>query len=451
LPDAPNLADRGHRLRRRQHALRYEGAREGRGRGGPYVGSGPGGGRGRRGVTRGRGFRGLHGEAQGAGDGRGLPGGVPIREAVPRGLRCAAGDLRRLRGVARGGGPRPAARERAPLQGRGPEGATHGLERVVAGARPPGVERSRWGVLLFCPLLLPGAGGTGGSDRGDRVRGALLRGRGAREPRRGAVSPGEEQRGGVGPLRELSGVVEDALMAFTVFPAIDLRGGKCVRLVQGDFGRSKEYDADPVSRAREWERRGGEAVHVVDLDGAKEGRPVQADLIGKISRAVGVPVQAGGGIRSIEDIRRLREAGASRVVVGTAAVEDRDLRLRAVEELGPALVVAVDARSGVVATHGWQRSSGVPLLEMAEEISEDGVASVLYTDVARDGVGTGAALEDTAALARVVPTIASGGVRDEGDVAALSRLDGVVGVVVGTALYEGRASLEDLIRAARTG
>ena len=240
-------------------------------------------------------------------------------------------------------------------------------------------------------------------------------------------------------------------MAFTVFPAIDLRGGKCVRLVQGDFGRSKEYDADPVSRAREWERLGAEAIHVVDLDGAREGRPVQADLVGEISRAVEVPVQAGGGIRSIEDARRLREAGASRVVVGTAAVESRDLRLRAVEELGPALVVAVDARGGVVATHGWQRSSGVPLLEMAEEISEDGVASVLFTDVDRDGVGTGAALEATAAIARIVPTIASGGVRDTADVTALTGLDGVVGVVVGTALYEGRVELEDLLRAARSG
>ena len=239
-------------------------------------------------------------------------------------------------------------------------------------------------------------------------------------------------------------------MAFTVFPAIDLRGGRCVRLVQGDFGRCKEYDADPVARAREWELRGATAIHVVDLDGAKEGQPVQVGLVGEISRAVGVPVQAGGGIRTIEDIRRLREAGASRVVVGTAAVEDSDLRLRAVEELGPALVVAVDARGGVVATHGWQRSSGVPLLEMAEEISDDGVASVLFTDVDRDGVGAGAALEATAAIARIVPTIASGGVRDAGDVAALSRLDGVGGVVVGTALYEGRVALEDLIRAAQT-
>ncbi len=237
-------------------------------------------------------------------------------------------------------------------------------------------------------------------------------------------------------------------MDFTVFPAIDLRGGRCVRLVQGDFGRSKEYDADPVERAREWERRGAAAIHVVDLDGAKEGRPAQTGLISGISAAVNVPLQVGGGIRTIEDLALLRHAGASRFVIGTAAVEDRNLRLRAIEEAGPSLVVAVDARDGVVATHGWQRSSGVPVLELAEELAADGVASVLYTDVARDGVGSGAALEDTAAIARFLPTIASGGVRDARDVTALARLDGVVGVVVGTALYEEQVSLEELLRAA---
>ena len=240
-------------------------------------------------------------------------------------------------------------------------------------------------------------------------------------------------------------------MDFTVFPAIDLRGGKCVRLVQGDFGRSKEYDADPVERAREWERRGASAIHIVDLDGAKEGRPVQTDLIARIADAVNVPLQVGGGIRTIEDLARLRRAGASRFVIGTAAVEDRDLRLRAVEEAGPSLVVAVDARDGVVATHGWQRSSGVPVLDLAEELAADGIASVLYTDVARDGVGSGAALEDTAAIARFLSTIASGGVRDARDVTALARLDGVVGVVVGTALYEERVTLEDLLQAANEG
>ena len=238
------------------------------------------------------------------------------------------------------------------------------------------------------------------------------------------------------------------LSGFTVFPAIDLRGGRCVRLVQGDFGRATEYDADPVERAREWESRGARALHVVDLDGAREGRPVQLGLVSEIARSVGVPAQVGGGVRTLEDLREVREAGASRVVLGTAAVESRELRLRAAEDLGPDLVVAVDARDGVVATHGWASSSGVGVLDLAEELASDGVATVLYTDVSRDGTSAGAALEETAAVASLVPTIASGGVRGTADVAALSLLDGVVGVVVGRALYEGVVTLEELLDAA---
>jgi phosphoribosylformimino-5-aminoimidazole carboxamide ribotide isomerase len=234
---------------------------------------------------------------------------------------------------------------------------------------------------------------------------------------------------------------------FTVFPAIDLRDGKCVRLRQGDFGRVREYDADPVERAREWERRGARALHVVDLDGAREGRLVQLGLVGEIARAVGVPVQVGGGVRTLRDLRSAREAGASRVVIGTAAVEDRGLRRRAVEELGDDLVVALDARGGIVATHGWRSSSGIGMLELAEELAADGVGTVLYTDVSRDGMGIGAALTETAAVARIIPTIASGGVRGAQDVIALSKIEGVVGVVVGTALYEGRVTLEVLIEA----
>lgn len=147
-------------------------------------------------------------------------------------------------------------------------------------------------------------------------------------------------------------------------------------------------------------------------------------------------------------MRAVLKAGAARVVMGTAAVGDRELRLRAVEEAGASLVVAVDAREGVVATHGWQESSGIGVLDLAEELAEDGAAAVLYTDVARDGMDTGAALEETAAVARVIPAIASGGVRDAADVTALAKISGVLGAVVGTALYEGQVMLEDLIRAA---
>jgi phosphoribosylformimino-5-aminoimidazole carboxamide ribotide isomerase len=223
-----------------------------------------------------------------------------------------------------------------------------------------------------------------------------------------------------------------------------------VRLEQGDFGRAKEYDADPVERAREWERQGAQAIHVVDLDGAEEGRLVQLELIRRIAGSVGVPLQVGGGVRSIEDLRAVRGAGALRVVIGTAAVEDRDLRLRAVEEAGASLVVAVDAREGVVATHGWLRSSGVSVVDLSKELTADGVASVLYTDVARDGMIAGAALEGTATVAKIIPTVASGGVRGTEDVATLSRTPGVTGVVVGTALYESRVTLEELIASVLT-
>lgn len=236
--------------------------------------------------------------------------------------------------------------------------------------------------------------------------------------------------------------------SFTVFPAIDLRAGRCVRLKQGDFERQKEYDADPVERAREWERRGARVIHVVDLDGAKEGRPVQLDLIGRMAAAVGVPLQVGGGIRTLEGVRAVTRAGASRVVMGTAAVLDRELRLRVVDELGIALVVAVDARDGVVATHGWEHTSGVDVLDLAEELSGDGIASVLHTDVARDGMDGGPALEATASVAAIIPAIASGGVRDARDITALANVPGVVGAIVGTALYEGQATLEGLLEAA---
>jgi phosphoribosylformimino-5-aminoimidazole carboxamide ribotide isomerase len=237
--------------------------------------------------------------------------------------------------------------------------------------------------------------------------------------------------------------------AFTVYPAIDLRDGKCVRLKQGDFGRSKEYDADPVERAREWERQGAAAIHVVDLDGTEMGSPAQLDLIERMADAVNTPLQVGGGIRTLKDLRVVQEAGAERVVMGTAVVGDRELRLEAIEAAGASLVVAVDARNGIVATHGWRQSSGISVLDLAEELAADGVASVLYTDVARDGMDTGAALETTAAVAKTIPTVASGGVRGVEDVAALYKTPGVVGVVVGTALYEGQVTLMELVAAHR--
>ncbi len=232
-----------------------------------------------------------------------------------------------------------------------------------------------------------------------------------------------------------------------LLPAIDIRDGRAVRLRQGDFERETVYGDDPLEAARAWVEAGARALHVVDLDGAKEGRPVQLALVREIAGSVGVPLQVGGGVRTLEDLRALREAGAARFVMGTAAVLDRELRLQAVDALSEALVVAVDARGGIVATHGWQHESGRDVLDLAGELNEDGVGSVLYTDVARDGMDAGAALEGTAEIAAIVPAIASGGVRGAQDIAALSNIPGVAGAVVGTALYEGRVTLEELLEA----
>src|ERR671921_1488555 len=315
-----------------------------------------------------------------------------------------AGLLRGVGGDAGRKGAGHLARAGGQVRRRGPQGPPHGLERPGPCTFSSG---SRWvgrrGVLLR-PLLLPGARRATRPARGFNLRWDFLRGGGAGEPGSGAVPPGEEQPRGPKALRELPSLGTYSLMRFTVYPAIDLRGGRCVRLKQGDFDREREYDADPVRRAREWEGRGACAIHVVDLDGAKKGRPVQLDLVRRIANSVSVPLQVGGGVRTLEDLRSLREAGATHLVMGTA-------------------------------------------LDLARELAEDGVSSVLYTDVSRDGMDAGAALESTMAVAEILPTIASGGVRGKEDVAELSKIAGVVGAVVGTALYEGSVTLEELLEA----
>ena len=174
---------------------------------------------------------------------------------------------------------------------------------------------------------------------------------------------------------------------------------------------------------------------------------MQTEVVRALAGSVNIPLQVGGGVRTLEDLWALREAGAARAVMGTAAVLDRELRLRAVEEVGDALVVAVDARDKIVATHGWQKKSGREVLDLVRELAEDGVSSVLYTDISRDGMDAGTALESTMAVAEILPTIASGGVRGKEDVAELSKIPGVVGAVVGTALYEGSVTLEELLEA----
>lgn len=230
-----------------------------------------------------------------------------------------------------------------------------------------------------------------------------------------------------------------------IYPAIDLRDGRCVRLRQGDPARATVYGDDPAAMAQRWVAEGAAALHVVDLDGSFAGAPAQTDAISAICRAVSVPVQAGGGIRTLADIETLLVAGVARVVVGTKALSADFLR-EAVARFGERLLPALDCRDGIVAVVGWQQSSGLPLLEAARMVQDAGCASVLYTDVGRDGMLAGPDLVGLAALrAAGLAVLASGGVSSAADVEALAAA-GAAGVVVGRALYDGRLRLEEVAR-----
>jgi phosphoribosylformimino-5-aminoimidazole carboxamide ribotide isomerase len=241
-------------------------------------------------------------------------------------------------------------------------------------------------------------------------------------------------------------------MSLEIVPSIDLRGGRVVRLKQGDYGRQINYDVDPIETAQSYARDGARWLHIVDLDGAKEGRPVQTELISRIIAASGMTVQAGGGIRSTEDVQRLLDAGAERVVVGTKAIEDwpwfeslaRDPRFAG------KLVLALDAKDGIVATRGWTEASGRSAVDIAKQISGWPVGAILYTDVAKDGMMQGPNFEHTRKLAEAgsVPVIASGGVGTIEHIERLTKLP-VWGVIVGRSLYEGTLDLHEAINLAQ--
>ena len=235
-----------------------------------------------------------------------------------------------------------------------------------------------------------------------------------------------------------------------VIPAIDLRGGRCVRLRQGDFERETVFSDDPLAMAQQWQEQGGKRLHVVDLDGAATGEPAHLEIISTIVAALDIPVQVGGGIRSAVTARAWLETGVDRVVIGTAAVRDpgmvRDVcRKRGSERV----VVSVDARDGMVALQGWTEASEVNALELARQMAALGAVRLLYTDIARDGMLTGPDLDTNAQLVREtgMAVLASGGVASVEDIRRLAST-GVEGVVVGRALYTGAMSLPDAVAAA---
>jgi len=237
-----------------------------------------------------------------------------------------------------------------------------------------------------------------------------------------------------------------------IIPAIDIRGGRCVRLYQGDYGRETVFADDPVEVARRWQDEGATRLHVVDLDGAREGSPVNAELVGRIAAAARVPVQVGGGIREMPAIRRYLDAGVDRVVLGTAAVKDRALLSQALAEHGQRIVVGVDARAGMVAVEGWEEQTQVAAAELMAERAGLGVSRFIYTDTARDGTLEGPdlrAIEGLVARAKV-PVIYAGGVSRVDDLVRLASL-GLEGAIVGKALYTGDVVLREALEVLGSG
>jgi len=228
-----------------------------------------------------------------------------------------------------------------------------------------------------------------------------------------------------------------------VIPAIDIRGGKCVRLYQGDYNQQTIFSDDPVSVALNWQAQGAPRIHIVDLDGAAAGEPVNLDIIENIANAVLIPTELGGGIRDLETIERLLKAGVERVILGTAAVEDPEVVRKACRKYGQSIIVGIDARDGVVATRGWLEKSRIGAKEFAMSVVRLGAQRLIYTDISRDGTLTEpnfSAIYEMLETVRI-PVIAAGGISTITHLAILKKL-GVAGAIVGKALYTGDINLK---------
>jgi phosphoribosylformimino-5-aminoimidazole carboxamide ribotide isomerase len=244
--------------------------------------------------------------------------------------------------------------------------------------------------------------------------------------------------------------------ALILFPAIDLKEGACVRLQQGDMARATVFNHDPAAQARAFEQQGFQYLHVVDLDGAFAGKPVNAAAVDSILRAIKIPLQLGGGVRDMGTVEAWLDKGVSRVIIGTAAVRDPDFVKTAAKKYPGRVAVGLDARDGKVAVEGWAETSQLSALDIAKRFEDAGVAAIIYTDIARDGLLKGLNLDATIALAEAVsiPVIASGGLGSIDDVKAMlqPRASKLAGAIAGRALYDGRldpAEALPLIRASQ--
>lgn len=235
-----------------------------------------------------------------------------------------------------------------------------------------------------------------------------------------------------------------------VWPAIDLRGGKCVRLRQGDYGQETVFGEDPVAMARQWVDQGARCLHLVDLDGARDGQLTNLPAIQAIVSGVSVPCQLGGGVREEGTIRRLLELGLTRLIVGTKALREPEWFREMCHQFPQQLALGIDAKGGLVATDGWLQVSTIPATRLARQFDDEPLSAIIYTDISRDGMLEGpnfSAVEEMKNTV-TVPVIASGGVTSAADVERLRGI-GVTGCIIGRSLYEGALSMSEALRAAR--
>ena len=234
-----------------------------------------------------------------------------------------------------------------------------------------------------------------------------------------------------------------------LFPAIDLKDGKCVRLYKGDMEQSTVYNDNPAGQAMEFTKAGCSWLHVVDLNGAVDGKPVNADAVKAILEATDLPIQLGGGLRTMNHIDFWLSEGVSRVILGTAAINNPDFVQTACEQFPDQIAIGLDARGGMIATDGWTKTSDTTAVDIARYFEDIGVAAIIYTDIDKDGTKEGVNITETRALARKLstPVIASGGVGTLNDLKAIAELeeDGVIGIIVGRALYDNQFTIDQAV------
>ncbi|HVN86844.1 MAG TPA: 1-(5-phosphoribosyl)-5-[(5-phosphoribosylamino)methylideneamino]imidazole-4-carboxamide isomerase [Candidatus Binatia bacterium] len=240
-----------------------------------------------------------------------------------------------------------------------------------------------------------------------------------------------------------------------IFPAIDLKGGRCVRLLRGEMNAETVYGDDPVAMGERWVSEGAEYLHVVDLDGAVSGQPMNGAAIAALVRALPIPIEVGGGVRTVDRAAELFDAGVNRVIFGTAALAQPEVVAEACRHFPGRIAVGIDARGGKVAVQGWTETSTTPAIELARRVEGLGAARIVYTDINRDGTQQGVNVAATRAVAEAIgiPVVASGGVGSLADLTALLPCEavGVDAVIIGRALYTGAVRLRDAIAVARSG